>query len=528
MSSPAFTLLNVTASDMTLEFTALDWLVVAAYVAMLAVAGWWSSRGSVQTTEDYFLAGHHVPAWLVAISVLSTTQSAATFLGGPDYGFRGDFTYVTSFLGAMFAAFIVARVLIPRFYAMEANTVYELLEHRYGRRAKQAAAAMYLVGRVFASGARLYLAAIAVSMMIFLEVSAANILIASFVLLIFGLVFTYVGGLKSVIWSDVVQVVIYVGAAILTLIYLWTLIPATGAEIIDGLAHAPDGKNKLQFFNTSSSLNEPFSILAVFTGVTLLYAANFGMDQDTSQRLLACEDAKAGARALYWSVLIAIPVVMIFVAIGSLLHVFYERPELMQVAGRGTVSSQFQGEKITVFMHFILSQMPPGLRGLVTVGVIAAAAINSGINSMASVFIEDFYRPWQNKRKTTTEAHYLNAGKIAMVVMGFIIFIMSVLCYFWQRYADTPLLEFALSVMTFAYSGLLGVYITAVFTKRGSEASVMAALVIGFLTILTFQPYVIDAIGLPSLMKQIAFPWQLCLGTVLATLVCMTGRSKNA
>jgi solute:Na+ symporter, SSS family len=513
---------------MTLAFTVLDWAVVAAYVAMLALAGYWSSRGPVKSTEDYFLAGHHVPAWLVAVSVLSTTQSAATFLGGPDYGFRGDFTYVTSFLGALFAAFLIAKLLIPRFYAMEANTVYELLEHRYGRRAKQAAGAMYLVGRVFASGARLYLAAIAVSMMIFLEVSAVNILIASFVLLIFGLVFTYIGGLKSVIWSDVVQVVIYVGAAILTLIYLWTLIPASGAEIFDGLAHAPDGKNKLQFFNTSTGLNEPFSLLAVFTGVMLLYAANFGMDQDTSQRLLACEDANAGARALYWSVIIAIPVVMIFVAIGSLLHIFYERPELMQLSDKGAVSTQFQGEKITVFMHFILGQMPPGLRGLVTVGVIAAAAINSGINSMASVFIEDFYRPWHAKRKASDEAHYLNAGRIAMVVMGFAIFAMSVLCYFWQRYADTPLLEFALGVMTFAYSGLLGVYITAVFSKRGSEASVLAALAIGFVTILCFQPYIIDVMGFPVEMKAIAFPWQLCLGTVLATLVCMAGRSKSA
>ncbi len=511
---------------MTLAFTSLDWLVVGAYVAMLAVAGWWSSRGAIASTDDYFLAGHKVPVWLVAVSVLSTTQSAATFLGGPDYGFRGDFTYVTSFAGALVGAFIVSRLLIPRFYAMKANTVYELLEERYGRRAKRAAAGMYLVGRVFASGARLYLAAIAVSMMIFLEISAFNILIAAFVLLIFGLVFTFVGGLKSVIWSDVVQVVIYVGAAILTLIFLWTLIPASSAEIITGLSQTPDGSNKLQFLNLSTGLSDPFSLLAIFTGVTLLYAGNFGLDQDTSQRLLACKDAREGSRALYASVLIAIPVVFIFVSIGHLLYIFYERPDLMQTTGTSAMSTQFEGEKITVFMSFILSQIPPGLRGLVTVGVIAAAAINSGINSMASVFIEDFYRPWQEKRGTLSEAHFLSAGKTAMVVMGVIIFAMSVFCYFWQRQTDTPLLEFALSVMTFAYSGLLGVYITAVFSQRGSEASVIAALIVGFLTILCFQAYVIDTLGLPTMMKTIAFPWQLCVGTMLSTLVCMAGKAK--
>ncbi len=507
----------------SLAFTPWDWAVVAAYVLALALAGWWSSRGPIRTTDDYFLAGHRVPVWLVAISVLSTTQSAATFLGGPDYGYRGDYSYVASFFGALFAAFLVARFLIPRFYAMGAATVYELLDVRYGPRAKRAAAAMYLVGRVFASGARLYLAAIAISMMIFLELSPANIIISSFILLAFGLVFTFVGGLKSVIWSDLVQVIIYVGAAILTLIFLLSLIPASLPEIIAGLEQTPDGKDKLQLFNLSTSFAEPFSLLAIFTGVTLLYAGNFGLDQDTTQRLLACHDAKEGKRALYASVLIAIPVVALFVTIGQLLYVFYDRPDLMGAGQNVTRASEFSGEKITVFMSFILSQIPPGLRGLVTVGVIAAAAINSGINSMASVFIEDFYRPWRNRKSATTESHFLTASKIAMISMGLLMFGMSILCYYWQRYADTPLLEFALSVMTFAYSGLLGVYITAVFTKRGSEASVIAALAVGFLTILMFQPYMIDALGLPSDMKGISFPWQLCLGTALAFLTCMVG-----
>jgi solute:Na+ symporter, SSS family len=114
-----------------------------------------------------------------------------------------------------------------------------------------------------------------------------------------------------------------------------------------------------------------------------------------------------------------------------------------------------------------------------------------------------------------------------MIVMGILMFAMSVVCYFWQRYANTPLLEFALSVMTFAYSGLLGVYITAVFTQRGSQTSVLAALAVGFVTILMFQGYVIDALGLPVAMKAIAFPWQLCIGTALSTFVCLLGKSRR-
>ena len=129
-------------------------------------------------------------------------------------------------------------------------------------------------------------------MMIFLELSPVNIVISSFILLAFGLIFTFVGGLKSVIWSDLVQVIIYVGAAILTLVFLLSLIPASAPEIWAGLAKTPEGTNKLQLFNMSTSLAEPFSLLAIFTGVTLLYAGNFGLDQDTTQRLLACHDAK--------------------------------------------------------------------------------------------------------------------------------------------------------------------------------------------------------------------------------------------
>ena len=112
-----------------------------------------------------------------------------------------------------------------------------------------------------------------------------------------------------------------------------------------------------------------------------------------------------------------------------------------------------------------------------------------------------------------------------MIALGFALFAMSILCYYWQRYSNSPLLEFVLGVMAFAYSGLLGVYFTAVFTRRGSSTSVIAALIAGFVTILLFQPYVVDSVGLPPTLKTIAFPWQLCVGTLVATLVCLMGNS---
>lgn len=511
---------------MPLAYTGYDWAVLGLYVALLALAAWWSSRRSPDRAEDYFLAGHHAPVWLVAISALSTMQSAATFLGAPDNSYRGDWSYLTSNFAAIIAAVFVARLLIPRYYALGATTVYELLEVRFDRTARRAAAGMYLVGRILASGARLYLAAIAVSMIIFLDVEPQHILIASAVLVLFGLIFTLFGGLNAVIWSDLVQVVLYVGGALIVFFLLWNRIPAPASDIWEGLRHAPGGADKLRLFDWSFDVSKPFTIWAILTGLVLLNIGNAGLDQDTSQRFLACQDAKAGNRALYLSMWMTIPVVALFMAIGSLLHVFYERPELM--GSSASALQGFSGEKITIFMSFILSEIPPGVRGLITVGVIAAAAINSGLISMSAVLVNDFYRPWREKRFVEVDAHhYVNAGRLGVLLLALALFAMSILCFYWQRYTDMPLLEFVLGVMAFAYSGLLGVYATVLFTRRGSTASVIAALAVGFFAIALQQHYIVDSLGLPAGMKALAFPWQLCIGTGLAFLTCVAGRAKE-
>lgn len=509
---------------MTTQFTLLDWGIVAGYILLLALAGILATRRQ-RDAADYFLAGHRVPIWLVAVSVLSTTQSAATFLGAPDYGYRGDYTYLTSYLGPLLAAFLVARFLIPRFYAEGVTTVYELLLHRFDARAMRAAGGMYLIGRIFASGARLYLAAIAVSMIIFADIEPSSVLIASSVLVLLGLAFTFIGGLRAVIWSDLVQVLLYVGAALAVLCVLWISIPASPAQIVGGLATTPQGENKLRLIDLSLDLTAPFSLLATVTGITLLFFASMGLDQDITQRFLACRDAREGTRALYASVLASVPVVLLFLAIGSLLYVVYDRPDLM-AGGGSSAAGEFQGEKITIFMHYILTQIPPGVRGFVAVGVLAAAAVNSGLISMASVLIQDFYRPWIEQRRDLPEAHFVRAGQVGMVLLALALLAMSLLCFYWQRYTEAPLLSFALSVMTFAYSGLLGVYFTLLFTRRGSSRSVLWALATGFLAIALQQSYVVDVLGLPPSWKSLAFPFQLCVGTAVAFATCLVGNQQ--
>lgn len=511
---------------MSSGFTALDWFIVVGYLVLLLVMGWLLTRRKAENSRDYFLGGNQMPYWVVAVSVLATSQSAATFLGGPDQGYRGDYSYVASNIGAVIAALFVARMLVPKFYAMKATTVYELLGARYSTQAMKAAGGMYLLGRLLASGARLYMAAIAVAMILYADIKADSIIWAAFIMMALGFLVTFIGGIRSVLWSDLVQFSIYLLAAALVLYFLWSQIPASSDEIISGLQNAPDGQNKLRFFNLSLNFSEPFALISIVTGVALLNIGNFGLDQDTSQRLLTCKDAKHGTRALFVSVVVAVPVVWLFVSIGQLLHVFYDRPELMGRAAaetiNGAINQEFSGEKITIFMHYILNEMPPGLRGIVTVGVIAAAVstINSGLNSMSSVVVQDFYRPWRERKNAQSEAHYVRAGQISMGLVGIGLFLTAVLCFYWQRYTEMALLDFALSVMVFAYSGLLGVYFTVVFTRRGSTNSVIAALITGFLVTLIQQSYIIDMLGLPANWASLAFSWQLCIGTLVAFLVC--------
>lgn len=510
-------------------FVLFDWIIVGGYLALLVVMGWASTRIKSENSRDYFLGGNKMPYWVVAISVLATSQSAATFLGGPDQGFRGDYTYLSTNIGTIIAALFVAKILIPKFYAYKATTVYEILNIRFNANTMRAAGGMYLIGRLFASGSRLYLAAIAVAMILFSNINADSIIAAAFIMITLGFLVTFLGGIQSVVWSDLIQFIIYCASACAVLYFLWDNIPASADDIVAGLQHTPDGMNKLQFFNLDMDFSAPFSMISILTGLTLLAIASFGLDQDMTQRLLTCKSEKEGARALVISAVIAIPVVWIFVSIGQLLHIFYERPDLMGSGLAVATAQEFEGERITIFMYYILHELPAGMKGLVTVGVIAAAVstINSGLNSMSSVIIQDFYRPWRESRALVPEKHYVLAGQMSMGLVGIALFLMSVLCFYWQRYTDMPLLEFALSVMVFAYSGLLGVYFTVIFTKRGSPRSVFLALATGFLITLVQQSYIVDVLGLPDSWKTLAFSWQLCIGTACAFLVCLSGKDKN-
>jgi len=487
------------------SFSSPDWFVFATYFFILALSSYLFSQVKIKNSRDYFTASNSMPLFAVAISIVATSQSAATFLGAPEFSYSYDFTFIGFYISALLAVIFIAKYFVPKFYAMQAVTVYELLEKRYGARAKKQAGMMFLLGRVMASGARLYIGALAISMILFLDISFFHMLISIFILLFGALIYTYFGGIKSIILSDIIQAITYVGAGILVFYYLYA---SLGNVDILSVLNAHD---KLRFVD--SSLDGKFSILALLSGWFLLNIAAFGLDQDMAQRVLSCKNKEDASKSLILSIVLTIPIVLLFLGIGALLFVHYQTSDVVQ---------NFKGESITIFMYYILNEMPSGLRGLVTVGAIAAAlsSTNSVLGAMASVAIEDMYKPYKLKRQPQTKPmHFVKASRKAVLFFAFVLALMAIISYFWQRESDLSLVGFALGVMAFAYAGLLGLFFSAIFTSRGSAKTVPFALIGGFISILALQPYTFGI--------HIGFAWQMVLGTLISFLIMQADTQKS-
>jgi len=528
-------------------FELMDWVVLGAYFLLLVGTGIYFSlkqrRRTKGGTEDYFLGGHRMPVWAVAFSILATAQSAATFVGVPESAYTGDLTYLSSNIGGILAAILLARIFIPAYYKLGVVTPYQLLETRFGPGARVVASFSYMVGRVFAGGARLFIGALPFSMIVFGDISLPNILISLVVFTIFGILYTLWGGISSVIWTDVIQVSVYFGAAISAIIVLLYLIPVSPGEILSALHHPPnDAPSKLTVVKTGIDLNEPYlgfnpatsyTLFTAVFGFSLLTLASHGADQDLVQRMLTCKSARKGSWSVISGVLIGVPVVLVFLIQGLLLYIFYQRPDVMGAAAP-TYATPASNE---LAMTFSMREMPAGLAGFMLAGLLAAGpcGINSSLNAMSSTFVSDFYR---NFRPGRSDRHYVHIGRLGVVVAGIIVGGFAVISGIWYDPKDKTLLDFALGVMSFAYAGLLAVFLSALFTRRGSTRSCIAAIITGFLVVLSMQSFVLKAVARlvdPSLDSinvlalanlAIAFPWQLFIGTAIAFGVCQLGRRR--
>ena len=512
------------------SFSSADWAVLIGYFAALAVTGYLFSRRKQSDTKDYFLGARHMPTWAVAVSIVATSLSAVTFIGVPNSAYLGDLSYLATNLGMILAALVIAFFFIPVFYRSQSASIYDLLERRFDARARKAASITFLLGRVLASGVRVYVGAMPASVLLFgvehgLEPRYLAPTIA--LLAIVGIVYTLAGGIRSVIWSDVLQYIVLMGAAITAIFLITRTFTAPMPDVLEALRTGNAGASKLKVLDTSVDLTHSFSLPACIIGFTLLGIGSYGTDQDLAQRMLTCKSAAHGARSVLAGILLGIPTVAVFLLVGLGLWIVYQRPELT------SLNATRSGSTDKVFLDYIMTQIPPGVRGLMMAGLFAAglSSMNSAINAMGAAFIDDLYRPLNPGKPPR---HYLRVGRFAVVIAGILLGLCAVGSIHWKNHNGDTLINFALGAMTFAYAGLVGVFFTALFTKRGNTRSVILALALGFLWMFASQGFAQERLFGPKpegeplnwidYYYSIHFTWKLTIGVGLSTLVCMIAR----
>lgn len=483
------------------DLSGLDWVVLGGYFVLLAFTGIWYARREQKNTDDYFLGGRKMPAWAVGVSIVATSLSAATFIGVPQQGYTSDMSYLSTNIGMVIAAFVIAFLFIPAFYRRRVRTIYELLDQRYGKAAMQATSGAYMAGRVMASGVRIFIGAIPASIILFGKagLEPGNLCLAIGILSVVGIIYTLVGGIASIIWTDVIQMAVMLGSCAVAIGLIAWQLPMSAGEAWSRLAEpgsATPETSKLALLQPLSTPDawwtKPFSLPAILVGFTLMGIASYGMDQDLTQRMLTCKDEKSAARSVVGGILLGVPSVAMFLTVGLLLWLFYRHPDAW--TAQGLAAPAMPEDSRRVFLDFILDHMPVGMSGLMMAGLFAAglSSINSSNNAMASTFVNDFYlraRPGRDER------HYLMVGRCAVVAWGVIMGAFAMVCVFWQTEEgrlkeESTLLTFALSVMTFAYAGMIPVFLTALLTRRGNTAGVITMLVTGFVVVLGMQDIV--------------------------------------
>ncbi len=506
-----------------LSFDTIDWIVLSTYLVVVIGLGVVMSR-TRHGAGDYFLAGRRMPMWAVAISLLATSQSAATFVGGPQQAYLGNLTYLAANLGGLLAAIVVAVFFLPAFYRQQVTSIYELLGRELGIPAQRVASVLFMAGRTLASGARLYIVAIPFSLIAFGCLDSKYLVLSILLIAATATCYTLTGGIRAVIWTDVLQAIIYVGAVSIALVLLWQKMPLGLGELLATLRETGD-EQKLSIIDVRLDVSQPYTIWAVIVGLSLFNLAALGTDQDLTQRLLTCRSARRGSWSVIASHLIGWPVLALFLLLGLLLYVYYQRPDIMQAAGPGYVIDDSR----RVFLEFIMHEMPVGLRGLMMAGLFAAAmsSMDSALNAMASTVIADFYRPLRRRLSPDqggeTDRRERWVSRWAVAAWAAAMAGVAVGCIFWQQASGQTLIDFALGVMVFAYSGLLAVFLTAIFTRRGNSISAIAAMITGVVAVLLMQEFIWKPWGREL---QLAFAWKMTIATGLSFAVCCAGKRR--
>ncbi len=431
----------------------LDLAIIALYLIGITLFGL-RFRKRHRSLRDYFLAGRDIPWWAIALSIVAAETSTLTIISIPGLAYDTNLTFLQVVMGYVVGRVVISFLLLPHYFRGDLYTAYELIERRFGRSLRSVTAGLFLLTRTAAEGVRVY----AVSIVVAIALGTGEVASIA-IITVLTLIYTFEGGLAAVIWTDVVQTVIYVGG---TLVGLWTilhLVPGGWSAIHAAAASA----GKLQVFDFTPSLWIPYTFWAGLIGGTFFITASHGTDQLIVQRLLAARSRKQSVTALMSSGVAILFQFALFLMVGVMLWAYYRVP-----------SSAF-GKPDRIYPTFIVRQMPHGISGLLIAAILAAAMSNlsAALNSLSSSAIMDFYL---RIRPNTDEQQRMRLSQLATFLFALVLFGLAV----FSLHKAGRVVEVGLQIASVAYGALLGVFLLGVLTRKANQRGAMLGMLFGF------------------------------------------------
>jgi SSS family solute:Na+ symporter len=469
----------------------LDLLVIVAYLAGVTLFGL-QFRHKQRTVNAYFLASNTIPWWAISLSIVAAETSTLTVIGVPGMAYEKDFRFLQLVIGYIVGRIIVSFLLIPQYFRGHLVTAYQLIERRFGGKLRSLTAGLFLVTRAAAEGVRVFAVAIVIRIALGgllaglsdLQRDVAAIAIVT----VLTLIYTFEGGMAAVIWTDVVQLGIYVAGTLVAVYSIVHFVPGGWQTIHSVAAHA----GKFCMWDTSINLSSAYTLWAGVIGGAFLTTASHGTDQLIVQRLLSARSERQAKTALLSSGIAIFFQFSLFLLIGVMLFVFYK---LFPPAAAFTRTD-------TVYPAYIVSRLPHGLSGLLISAILAAAMSNlsAALNSLSSTTIVDFYA---RIAPQSSEERRVQLSRLATIGWALLLFALALLARNGGK-----VLEMGLSIASVAYGSLLGIFLLGVLTRRASERGAMLGMLFGFVLNLYLW-----------LFTSVAFTWYVVFGSVATFIV---------
>jgi SSS family solute:Na+ symporter len=429
----------------------VDLAVIAAYLAGVT---WFGAqfRQKQSSLKDYFLGGRSAPWWAIALSIVSAETSTLTIIGTPPLAYKGSFVFLQVVFGYLLARIVISVIFLPQYFQGQLLTAYALMERRFGPNVRKVTAGIFLVTRALAEGVRVFAISIVISIVLH-----TGGLFSIFLIILLTLFYTFEGGMTAVIWTDVIQMVMYVLGAGISFFILAGKIPG-------GLPHVWDAANaagKLQVFDFHWSWTSPYTFWAGLIGGCFLTTASHGTDQLVVQRLLSAKNESQSRLALFSSWGVVFVQFTLFLTIGVMLWVLHD-------------GKPIQGPADRLYPSFIWEALPVGIAGLAMASILAAAMANlsAAINSLASATVVDFYQPMTGSRHSPE--HYLRVSRLSTIFWGAVLAAIALVAGQWGS-----VLESGLSIASVTLGILLGVFLLGVLTKRPGERAAITGVAAG-------------------------------------------------